>query len=106
MALPQHYEQLIDQITSLCPPPDKFAHLTAGLLFWLVGSLLMRKPLYSRWPLALIVALEVANEYMDFLAHHSWRWPDTLGDAAATWFWPFVLSFCMARWPRLRSGKA
>jgi hypothetical protein len=104
-ALPQQYEHLINQIVSFCPAPDKFAHMTAGLLFWLLAAVVLRKPLYSRGPVAVVVLLEVANEYVDYLANHSWRWPDTLGDAAATWFWPFLLSFCMARMPRLRGGK-
>lgn len=106
MTFVQRYEQGIDQLVSLCPSPDKFAHQTAGLLFWLLSAMVLRKPLYSRGPLAVVVLVEGANEYIDFLAHGAWRWPDTIGDAAATWFWPFALSFCLSRFPRLRGARA
>lgn len=104
MAFPHEYERVIGQIVALCPAPDKFAHMTCGLVLWLLSAVVMSRPLYSWPPLLVIVVLEVANEYVDFLANHSWRWPDTIPDAIATWFWPFVLSFCLNKMPLLRGG--
>ncbi len=99
------YERGIDALVGLCPGPDKFAHVSAGLAFWVLGAILMRRPLHSAGPLAVIVILEMANEYVDYLAYGSWRWPDTIGDAIATWFWPFAITLAMRSFPKLRAGR-
>ena len=98
----QYYEQVIGWIVSLCPQPDKFAHTYAGLTIWLLTGLLTRRPLSSLRTLVPVICLELANEMVDRVAHGSWQWPDTLRDMAATWFWPFILCFCMRLFPRLR----
>lgn len=98
------YEQAIDWIVRHCPGPDKFVHTYAGLGIWLLAALVSRRPLHSPWTLVPLVALELANETIDRLAHGSWHWPDTLGDVAATWFWPFVLCACLRLFPSL-SGR-
>lgn len=95
------YEQAINLIVSLCPQPDKFAHTYAGLAIWLTAGVVLRKPLYSIWPIVPVIALELANETMDRLSQGSWRWPDTLQDMAATWFWPVLLFGCMRFLPVL-----
>lgn len=96
------YEHLIDGIVSICPGPDKFAHICAGLVLWLGSAMLLRRPLRSPLPLAIVVLLEVANECVDRVAHGSWMWRDTLGDAAATWFWPVLLTVALRRMAVLR----
>jgi hypothetical protein len=85
------YEHVIEHIVSFCPAPDKFAHVFAGMTIWLGAGVLLRKPLSTLLPLCIVVALEVGNEIVDYYAHGGWQWHDTLGDAAATWFWPIVL---------------
>jgi hypothetical protein len=91
------YEQLITWIVSACPAPDKFAHTYAGLGLWLGAAILLRRPLRSPLPLAIVIVLEVANECVDRVAHGGWMWHDTLGDAGATWFWPIVLTAALRR---------
>lgn len=105
MDFPQRYEQAIGWIVQQCPHPDKFAHTYAGLGIWLVAALLSRKPLYSFWTLLPVIGLELVNEGIDRLAHGSWQWHDTLGDMAATWFWPCVLFTCLRLFPAL-SGRS
>lgn len=108
MAFPQRYEQLINFIVGMCPGPDKFAHVNAGIALWLGSALILRRPLHSLWPLTVIIVLEVANEVVDFFAHDAWHWQDTIADAVATWFWPLVLSACLSGIPglvRLRIGS-
>ncbi len=96
------YEHLIGRIVAHCPAPDKFAHTYAGLAIWLAAAVLMRRPLASARPWLVAVAAEVANECVDRVAHGSWMWRDTLGDAAATWFWPTVLLLALRYVPALR----
>jgi hypothetical protein len=92
MFIVSHYEMIIKLIGHSLPSRDKFAHTYAGLLIWLLAAIFLRKPLSSQQPLMVVVALECVNEIVDRIAHGAWRWPDTLGDAAATWFWPFVIA--------------
>ena len=91
------YERIIGWIVSRCPAPDKFAHTYAGLAVWLTAGLIFRRPLRSALPLVVVIGVEIANECIDRVAHGSWMWRDTLGDAAATWFWPIVLTAAL-RW--------
>ncbi|GGO99347.1 hypothetical protein [Stakelama pacifica] len=99
------YHQVINDIVALCPAPDKFAHTYAGLIIWLLSGIFMRRPLWSFLTLVPPVVLEVANEYMDRIVSGSWNWPDTRGDAAATWFWPLILVLAMRYMPWLRGGS-
>ncbi|BCA62015.1 hypothetical protein HMP09_1249 [Sphingomonas sp. HMP9] len=101
MFIVSHYEMIIKLIGHSLPSRDKFAHTYAGLLLWLLTAILLRKPLSSRLPLVSLVVLEVGNEVIDRPAHGVWQWPDTLGDAAATWFWPFVIAASLRYLPWL-----
>jgi hypothetical protein len=102
MNFAKQYELVISWVVGHCPYPDKFAHSYAGCAIWLVAAIVLNKPLRSIWPLAVVVAAEVGNECIDRIAHGSWMWPDTLGDAAATWFWPVVITLALRQFPRLR----
>lgn len=106
MDLLQDYETTISWLVSLCPEPDKFAHTYAGLAIWLVAALLLRRPLRSGWTLVPVIALELANETVDWLARGSWFWPDTARDLAATWFWPLVLFAALRLFPWLGGASA
>ncbi|MBB3957083.1 hypothetical protein [Novosphingobium sediminicola] len=97
MNFPQSYEETIGWIVSLCPEPDKFAHTYAGITIWLLSASLTRKSLKSWLPVLVTALFEGANEYVDRVANGSWRWHDTLGDVAATLFWPFVITFLLRR---------
>lgn len=105
MSFPMAYERAIGAIVAHCPQPDKFAHMFAGLCLWLVAALVLRQRLASRWPISVVLLAEVANECVDYWANHSWRWPDTLGDAAATWFWPLTLSLAITACPWLGAER-
>lgn len=81
---------------------DKFIHMQVGLAIWCLAAILLRRPLRSPLPLAAVLAAEIGNEIMDRLHAGTWRWPDTLGDAASTWFWPVTLFVLLNAMPRLR----
>lgn len=104
MSFLEAYERVIRAIVAACPAPDKFAHMCAGLGFWLAAALIWRKPLASFKPLLVVVFLECANEVVDFLAKGGWFWSDTLVDAAATWTWPLVLTLALRYVPALSSS--
>lgn len=96
------YERAIVWILGYCPGQDKFAHTYAGLIIWLAAAVALRKPFGSLLPIVIVIALETANECVDRAAHGSWRWHDTIGDAAATWFWPVVLTAALRWIPSLK----
>lgn len=91
MELAHKYAEFTHWVVSLCPAPDKFAHTYAGMGIWLLAAVTTRRPLNSWLPLFVIIAIEGANEFADYLAYGSWRWHDTIRDMAATWFWPAIL---------------
>lgn len=99
------YERAIRAIVAACPAPDKFAHMCAGLGFWLAAALIWRKPLASFKPMLVVVVLECANEVADYLAKGGWFWSDTLVDAAATWTWPLVLTLALRFVPALSPSR-
>ena len=93
------YHAVAVRIAHLGVGPDKFVHVQVGLAIWCLSAWILRRPLGSRAPLAVVIAAEVANEIMDRHYTGSWNWPDTLGDAASTWFWPVTL-FLLLRFSR------
>lgn len=74
--------------------PDTLLHVHAGLAVLLLARLATRRSLGTLIPLSFVAAAEAANEVLDRIQYHSWRWPDTLSDVANTLFWPTVI--CLA----------
>lgn len=81
---------------------DKFLHVQAGLAIWCLAALILKRPLRSPLPIAIVFAAEIFNEIMDRLHAGNWRWPDTIGDAVSTWFWPVLLCILLNASPRFR----
>ncbi|RVT89676.1 hypothetical protein [Sphingomonas crocodyli] len=81
---------------------DRVAHLHAGLLIWVVAALILRRPLRDIRPLLVVAAAEAINECADRYIHGNWRWPDTIGDAVTTLFWPVTIMLLLHLRPRLR----
>jgi hypothetical protein len=100
-----HYEAAMGWVVTHSGGSDKFAHTYIGLLLWLAGAFLLRKS-QRRFEAALllVITLELANECVDRVAHGSWMWPDTVGDMAATWFWPTVLTVTRRWFPQFFCG--
>lgn len=101
MTFLQRYEVAIDWIVGHCGGQDKFAHTYVGLGIWTLAWLVL-PPRWRSWlPVAIVALAELGNECIDRLNHGSWQWPDTLGDIAATLFWPAVLTL-VQRWDAAR----
>jgi len=96
------YERAIDSFIRLTWGQDKPAHISAGLLIWLVSALVMRKGLRALVTLIPVFALETANEIVDRIAHGSWNWTDTIGDFVATILWPCGLCAALGLFRGLR----
>ncbi|MET0270155.1 MAG: hypothetical protein ABW173_06975 [Sphingomonas sp.] len=105
MGLAERYHAVIDRIVALAPGPDRFVHVQAGLILWLVAALASRRPLTSPAPLLAVILLEAANETMDRLYVGHWNWPDTAGEVAATLAWPVILMLALRLDPRLRGSS-
>lgn len=91
------YERAVYWLTRHAPGEDKFLHTYAGLTIWVVAAAILRRPLGSALPIAVVILIELINECIDYAWHGIFISVDTLGDMFATWFWPLLLSFII-RW--------
>lgn len=96
MQLVNDYHGMVDWIVRASGQTDKFVHVQAGLIIWSLSALLAGRKQGSAWPLAAVFLAEIGNEIMDRLYLGAWNWPDTVGDAAATWAWPILLSIFLS----------
>jgi hypothetical protein len=96
MQLITQYHAGIDWIVRESGQNDKFVHVQVGLIVWLLSAALLGQRLGRVLPLVLVILAEVGNELMDRLYLGRWNWPDTIGDAVATWAWPAVLTAVLA----------
>ena len=85
------YHSLTERILAASGMSDKILHVHLGLALFCLFTLLF--PRRSSWyPLLCVLLLELGNEVMDRLFFGTWRWSDTLPDAANTLVWPFLLT--------------
>ena len=77
------------------------AHVHAGLALYLIGQLVFRDRRGSVHALQLVLAVELLKEALDAFVWNSPRWSDTLGDLAATMFWPTAI-YAMSVYRRRR----
>ncbi len=89
--IPAQYHRFIEWIGDGTGLPDTLLHIHAGMLLLMVARLLTRRSLGSFVPLSVVVAAEAANEVLDRLHFHSWRWPDTIADVVNTLLWPIII---------------
>jgi hypothetical protein len=71
-------------------------HIHAGLAIFVLASLLLRRKMRSRVPVALVVAFAVLNEIVDLMVDGEILSLEPFTDVANTVFWPLVL-FALAR---------
>jgi hypothetical protein len=84
-------------------------HVHVGLGIFMIAALLLRRPLSSPLPLALVFVAAVAGEGLDLRDDLGtlgyWRWQASLGDIVNTVFWPFVV-WLLARSGMLSAGRS
>lgn len=86
----QMYQDLMLRLASMAGG-DRAAHMSAGMIIWLVSARLMRWPLRDIRPLLVVIAIELLNEIVDRIYAGSWRWNDTSRDIVSTIIWPAIL---------------
>lgn len=96
MQLVYDYHGMIDWIVNRSGESDKFVHVQVGLIIWSMTALVTGRRQGSALPLAVVLLAEIGNEIMDRLYVGNWNWPDTVGDAAATWAWPILLTIFLS----------
>ena len=89
--IPTQYHRFIDWIGDGTGLPDALLHIHAGMIVLMVARLATRRSLGSFIPLSVVIAAEAANEILDRLHFHDWRWPDTIADVVNTLLWPTVI---------------
>lgn len=77
---------------------ESLLHLHAGLAIFVVTALLLRQRMRSWIPLAVVVALAVLNELIDYSYSPRWDLQSSGKDLLNTILWPFIL-FLLARRP-------
>ncbi len=100
------YHHWTDWIVHISGQTDKFVHVQVGLIIWLIGAAITGRRLGSFAPLGVVLLAEIGNEILDRFYAGNWNWPDTTGDAAATWAWPIVLTLVRAMEHRRQKGQA
>ena len=100
--LAKAYHHAGEVIVTWSGQSDKFVHVHTGLLVWLLAALLLRRPLRSILPFALVAVAELANEALDYVFYGQILWSDTIADVAATLLWPLVLMLALSMNRRLR----
>ncbi|NBC35049.1 hypothetical protein GTZ99_00585 [Novosphingobium sp. FSY-8] len=106
MTLVHRYIDLTNWLETFVPGPDKFLHVCAGLIIWLVAGMVLRRGLHTPWPMLMVVLAETANECVDRLQYGDWQWAETGADVAATVVWPLVLTLALRYLPVLRRDAA
>jgi hypothetical protein len=96
-----NYRSVVEAVRRWTGASPELLHIHAGLLIWVLAALILRRPLRSPVPLAVVVAAELVNEIMDRLFWGEWR-PDTAADILATCGWPALLTGTLMIEERLR----
>ncbi|WCT73630.1 hypothetical protein PQ455_18800 [Sphingomonas naphthae] len=101
-ALVKAYHYAGQVIVTWTGQSDKFVHVHTGLLLWLLAALVLRKPLRSIWPFAIVALAEFVNELLDYVFYSAIDQGDTVADVVATLAWPLVLMLALNMNRRLR----
>ena len=77
---------------------QELMHVHAGLIIFVVASLVLRRKFRSPIPLALVAAFAVLNELIDWVNGPPTNPLEPYWDIANTVFWPCVLFLLARRW--------
>ena len=91
-----HYGNAKRAVEAWTGAGQEMLHVHAGLLIFVLASLLLRKKFRSPIPLGLVVVFAVLNELIDWVNSPSPNALEPYLDIANTAFWPCVL-FLLAR---------
>lgn len=99
------YKSLIDIIVERSGSAE-LLHVHAGMAIYLLALMVVRQRRGGFLALQVVLAAELANETMDWLAASpKWTWSDTISDFVLTLMWPAAVTVVIA-WRRRRWQKA
>lgn len=98
------YKSLIDIVVEQSGSAE-LLHVHAGLAIYLLALMVVRQRRGGFLALQVVLAAELANETMDWLAASpKWTWSDTISDFVLTMMWPTAITVVTA-WRRRRWQK-
>ncbi len=98
------YKSLIDQIVARAGSAE-LLHVHVGMAIYLATLLVVRQRRGGIVALQMVLAAELGNEVMDWLAASpQWSWSDTISDVVLTLLWPAAITAVNA-WRRRRWRK-
>jgi hypothetical protein len=101
MELARLYKSLIDVIVAQAGSAA-LLHVHVGLALYLGTLLLVPRRRGGMLALQVVLAAELANEVMDWLAASpQWTWGDTMSDFVLTLMWPAAIT-AVGAWRRRR----
>ena len=90
------YSEAKSALVSATGSSENLLHVHAGLAVYVLAVLVLRWGLRSPLPLAMVAALSVGNELLDWLSARPQSPIEPLTDIVFTLFWPGVI-FSLAR---------
>lgn len=90
------YADYKDRLGTLTGMSESLIHVHVGLAIFMLTALLLRRRMRSPIPLAVVAALALANELIDYQVGRGWAPALSALDFVNTVFWPLLL-FLLAR---------
>jgi hypothetical protein len=96
--LASRYSAFKRSLSALTGAQEDLLHVHAGLLIFVLASLVLRRKMRSPLPLSVVAFFAVANEVLDRIVGPPIRPMEPWVDIANTIFWPAVLFVLARRW--------
>lgn len=96
------YHRCAEWLVSTTRTTPELLHVDAGLALWLASALLLRRPLSSLGPLAVLMLAAAGNELMDRLFWGRWE-RSTPVDLLNGCGWPLILCIALNVQEHLRA---
>ena len=98
-ALPERYSLLKQWMSAETGATEELLHVHFGLLIFVVVAVVFRRRMHSLWPVSMVWAFALLNEFVDYFAT-DWVLDLSSLDVLNTVLWPTVL-FLVARRRRI-----
>lgn len=98
-ALSLGYSELKQALSAATGASEDLLHVHFGLLIFVVVAVVFRRRMHSLWPVSLVWAFALLNEFVDYFAPQ-WQADTSAFDVLNSVFWPTVL-FLVARRRRI-----
>lgn len=93
-----YYSEIKRGIEAWTGASQELLHVHAGLMIFVLASLVLRRQFHSPIPLALVAVFALFNELLDWINGPSAYGFEPYRDIANTVFWPSILFLLARRW--------